>query len=350
MSNLKDGDYLQRIFEKNEMSSLSKILFLLERYRGEFLSGEDLAKYTQVSRNAVWKHINTLKKNAYEICGVNHRGYMLSEDFERISKEGIFANIQKFCMEFGQFSHYRERCWDVDVFDEIDSTNSYLKSKELCDKNARHVAVARFQNGGRGRFGRKFFSPKDSGLYMSVKFSDEKAKKKRDFLTVIAALCVCETMEAVSSESPQIKWVNDVLINFKKVCGILTEATYSLESGELEDFIVGIGINVFYPQEDFPEDIREIAGYLFEEKQIVLNRMIALILLYFEYYLECEDEFILKKYKERCIVIGKRVNVIRAGNTYIADVIDIDESCGLVVELPTGEREILNSGEISLRL
>ncbi len=167
----------------------------------------------------------------------------------------------------------------------------------------------------------------------------------------MAGIAVCRAIKKVLQLTPQIKWVNDIYINEKKVCGILTQGAFSLEDNTSEYIILGIGINIYEPQEGFPSEINEISTSLATTKQGGLrNTLIAEILneLY-NLYLEFNIPNIVEEYKSLNFVIGKEVSIITANSTTTAKVLDIDSNCALVVECNTGETKTLNSGEISIR-
>ncbi len=243
--------------------------------------------------------------------------------------------------------------WNKICFQELDSTNRYLK--ELAAEGAPEgtVVIANKQTAGRGRLGRSFFSPEEKGIYMSVLLRPELDLKRAVLITSMAAVAVANAVERVSGLHAQIKWVNDVLLNKKKVCGILTEAGLDAEKQSLSYAIVGIGVNVGIME--FPEKLKKIAtsvsnecGFAVKkgklEKEILneLNRWYPTL---------WNGEF-LSESRERSILLGKEVLVVdtdAAGGSYPAKAVELDELGHLIVETG-GKRVVLNSGEVSIRL
>ncbi len=227
---------------------------------------------------------------------------------------------------------------------EVDSTNTYLKTLALQGASEGTVVVADRQTGGRGRLGRSFFSPSDTGLYMSLLLKPSIPASEAVKITAFISVAVSRAIDKLSGKKSQIKWVNDIYIDGCKVCGILTEATFS-GSGSLDYVIVGIGINVFPPKSGFPEDIVNKAGWVFDfsepsKKEQLLAQILEEI--------NNLDDF-TKEYKERSCVIGKNVTVLQSGISYPAKVLDITDSCSLKISLTDRSVKYLSSGEISLQ-
>ncbi len=233
-----------------------------------------------------------------------------------------------------------------------ESTNTISKNRASQGENEGFFVVASEQTAGRGRLGRSFYSPDDTGLYMSLLLKPDIKPEDAVLITTAAAVSVCEALEITGVRNPQIKWVNDVFVNGKKVCGILTEASFNSRKGSLDYVVLGVGINVYEPEGGFPEDIKDIAGAVFVEKNENLrNRIAAEFLNYFmRYYKKFEDKSHCSEYARRCFVIGENINVIKNGEATPAKALGIDENCGLLVEYKDGEKAVLNSGEISIRV
>ena len=241
---------------------------------------------------------------------------------------------------------------EIETFDTIGSTNTYLKDKTTKGLKEGHVVVALEQTAGRGRYNRKFFSPSGTGLYWSVllyptKFEASKAIK----ITTMAAVAVCEAIEALSDLKPEIKWVNDIYIDSKKVCGILTEGHVSTETLLLESAVLGVGLNIYTPEGGFPEDIKDIATALFTEPHFDMkNKLVATFLNRFFYYYNSEnDKEYTDKYKQYSFVIGKNITIVSNGLERPATVLDIDDDCRLIVKNEDGETEFLSHGEIKIK-
>lgn len=230
-----------------------------------------------------------------------------------------------------------------------DSTNEYLKRRAREGKaNDGDAALALYQSAGKGRLGRSFFSPSDSGLYMSVFLKRKITPELSKFVTPAAAVAVALALEECGSEHAGIKWVNDIYISGKKVCGILTESKISSEN-MLDYLIIGIGVNIFPPEGGFPDDIKDKAGAAFPKKipgmRIKLAEKILLNLDGIENSVKTRS--FLDGYISRSILTGKKVYITYGGAKTEAEVIGIDGECRLVVKTADGVLS-LNSGEATM--
>lgn len=324
------------------MGTKEQLLELFENNKGEFLSGEEIAKQLSVSRSAVWKAVKALRDKGYKIEAVSNRGYSLTLDTDILSVQGIRKYLSGLCSDM-----------DIQVYPELVSTNTAVRERAADGAQEGLVVIANSQSGGRGRFGRNFYSPSDTGLYMSLLVRPSHCPAKDAVkLTTLAAVAVCEAIEAVSGEKAEIKWVNDVYIAGKKVCGILTEASFSMEDGFLEYAVIGIGTNVFAPKDGFPKELKDIAGAVFQTpRSDGKNHLAAEILNRFMlYYKTDKKQNYGENYRRRSFVIGKDINVCLADNIRKARALDVDEECRLVVQYENGETDRLSSGEISIRI
>lgn len=242
-----------------------------------------------------------------------------------------------------KFSLLRDK--KIIVYDTIDSTNK--EARRLAETGANEcVIIANSQTAGRGRLGRQFYSPKDSGIYMSFLLKNNFALEETVLITTAVSVAVCRAIERTANVFPKIKWVNDLYLKGRKICGILTEAVNDFKTGRIEYIIVGIGINC--DETDFPDEIANIAGAI--GNNIDRNRLIAEIIREFDGLrsLILEKGFI-EEYKNRSLVIGKEIKIL--GNPpETAKAIDIDDFGGLIVQTDNGEIKTLSSGEISIRL
>lgn len=239
-----------------------------------------------------------------------------------------------------------------DVRNSCPSTNSEVKAIAQNGGEEGCVVISSAQTQGRGRLGRSFFSPGSTGVYMSVLLRPACSPEDCVLITTAAAVAVCEALSLCGAADAQIKWVNDVFLNGKKVCGILTEAGFSGKGSSLDYAVLGVGVNFYAPCGGFPEDIKNIAGAVFsEEKQGRKNEFIAAFLnSFFKYYDKLSLREHIPFYRERCFVLGREINLISENEATPATAMDIDENCNLVVELQNGERLCVGTGEISLRL
>ena len=241
--------------------------------------------------------------------------------------------------------------YSVRVVDEINSTNSYLKNNAENLKDGA-VIIAKKQTAGRGRLGRSFISEK-GGLYMSLLIKPSLCAEKSLFITTTTAVAVARAIETVSDKKTGIKWVNDLFIDGKKVCGILVESTTNPKTGLLDYAVIGIGVNVYEPENGFDAEIKDIAGAVFGKNNDNGNitRLAAEILNQLSDLLaEPQSKEVLNEYRNRSVVIGKKVDIIKGSNTVSATVIDIDDDAAIILELSNGEVIKKTSGEISIRL
>ncbi len=324
------------------MSTKDIVLALFEKNRGFFVSGEQIASELNITRTAVWKAVKILQKEGYEIKAVTNRGYCLDKNSDVLSVRGIR-------------SHLNDECAGLrpEVFVSVDSTNNVCRKKADLGESEGYVAVAGAQTSGRGRRGRSFYSPADTGIYLSILLRPEGYNSDQVLkLTTMAAVAVSESIEKLSGKKAEIKWVNDIFVDGRKASGILCEALFDVNGGKLECVIVGIGINAYAPSGGFPKDIAETAGSVFSKTEVGLkNRLVAEVLNRFmAFYHDLPGDYYYDEYRKRSFVIGKDIKVINGGSIVNAHVLDLDKDCGLVVRYADGSEEVLNSGEISIRV
>lgn len=240
---------------------------------------------------------------------------------------------------------------NITVLDSVDSTNKYLKEKAILGEMEGSIVIADCQTGGRGRFTRKFFSPGGCGIYMSILLKPCFPAKDAVLITAAAAVAVAEACEFLSGKKAEIKWVNDVYIDKKKVCGILTEGAVKPD-GCFDYAVLGIGINAFAPDTGFDKEIKDIAGAVFDKKEENLrNRLAAEVInRFFVYYKELDKKTFLERYREKSFVTGKEITVIKNGQMQKAVARSIDDGCRLEVEYEDKTKEYLSSGEISIKM
>lgn len=233
--------------------------------------------------------------------------------------------------------------YEFEIFDKIDSTNTYARNVLKDGK----VIISDMQKNGRGRMGRNFYSPEDNGIYMSVVLKVNKEYSDLDLFTVAIASITLSAIEKVTGKNCFVKWVNDIFLNDKKVSGILCENVLSKDGKKIEYIIIGIGINV-KSVKDFPMDLKDIAGCI---EEIDRNILIAEILKGTQ---TLRKDFNLKKYlklyKEKSMVINKNISFFLNSKEYSGKVEDINEKGNLVVRIPNGDIKIIKSGEIRLNL
>lgn len=334
----KSVDNFGRVWYDAGMELKEEILRKLDAARGEYFSGEQLAAEFGVSRSAVWKCIKKLEREGFAIASVKNRGYAVLAESDALSASGI----EKFTG--GGFS--------VRVIKKTGSTNDEAKALAAEGAPEWTAVIAEEQTQGRGRYQRSFYSPAGSGLYMSVILRPAFPASETLFITACAAAAVAEAIESVSRKYAEIKWVNDVFIGGKKVCGILTEAAYDVESGGVSYAVVGIGVNV--KESAFPPEIRDTAGAVFADSMYPSEgraRLAAAILERLRYYTErIPSRDFYTEYKRRSLVIGKRVTVVSGMLEGEAEVLDLDENCFLVVRFDDGTVRTLSAGEVHIKL
>ena len=216
------------------------------------------------------------------------------------------------------------------------------------------VIIAESQTDGKGRMNRKFCSPQGSGIYMSIVLRPTFTAEESLAITTSAAVAVSKAIENLSKKQTGIKWVNDIYIADKKVCGILTEAAIDHEGLKLKYAVLGIGINVCPPPNGFPEEIKNIAGAVFENEEIsdgFKEKLIAEILNEFEnLYSILPDRSYMEHYRNRSILTGKEVDIIKCGTACGEGTVeDISDDFGLIIRHSDGTRETLSSGEVSVK-
>ncbi|MBP3610820.1 MAG: biotin--[acetyl-CoA-carboxylase] ligase [Lachnospiraceae bacterium] len=265
---------------------------------------------------------------------------------ERVEEKLSEKKIRK---SLGEKEFIRE----ITILSETDSTNRYLKEQAVHGAAAGTVVLAEGQSAGRGRHGRNFFSPGKKGIYMSVLLRPEIELQKSVRITSMAAVAVARAVERVSGIPAQIKWVNDIFLHGKKVCGILTEAGINYETGILDYAVLGIGVNV--GKMEFPEELGAIATSVGNEcgQNVSRNILIAEILKELAYwYPSLWDGSFLKESRRRSVLLGKEILVVDTledGGSYTARAVDLDDMGHLLIERD-GKRQELNSGEVSIRL
>ncbi len=239
-----------------------------------------------------------------------------------------------------KLNKYTSSSFLFDVRKTITSTNSVLKEAAKLGAPEKTVIIAEEQTSGRGRLGRSFYSPANTGIYMSLLLYPKSENSDTLFITTAAAVAVCRAIEAITDKKAGIKWVNDIYCDGKKVCGILAEAGYL--SGKLNYVVLGIGINV--NTEEFPEEIKQKAGALGDN--ICKNKLAAKVLD--EFVNIYENGNFIHEYRSRSILTDKIVTVSSAKDNKNAKVIGIDNECKLEVEFSDGTRQLLSFGEVNI--
>jgi BirA family biotin operon repressor/biotin-[acetyl-CoA-carboxylase] ligase len=319
-----------------------QILTML-RESGGYLSGQEICERLNVSRTAVWKSMKQLKEQGYEIEAVKNRGYRLLAAPDIMTAEEIMSRIKT------------ERiAKQVIYFPVTDSTNIQAK-KHAEDKEADGLLfVADEQTKGRGRRGRSWDSPAGDNIFMSLLLKPQLKPESASMLTLLAALAVSAAVKRCTKLVPQIKWPNDIVVNKKKVCGILTEM--SSEPDYIHYVVIGIGINV--NAEKFPKELCETAASLYlengGERKMNRSSLICAVMeefeRYYEEFLEKGDlEFVVEEYNEKLAGMNGEVRIIGNDGEESGISRGITKNGELIVEFKDGSRREVVSGEVSVR-
>jgi BirA family biotin operon repressor/biotin-[acetyl-CoA-carboxylase] ligase len=239
---------------------------------------------------------------------------------------------------------------DIICLECVDSTNEYLKTLAKSGAEAKTVVISDMQTHGKGTKNRSFVSRK-GGVYLSILLKPEFSGFDATLITPLTAVAVSDAVYNISGKSTQIKWVNDLYLGGKKVCGILCEAGFERDSNT-PFIVVGIGVNLFKPKGDFDAEIKEIATAVFEDENLKIKEdfIANLIDVFFNYYAEIEQKTFLQKYKNANLVLGKEIEFLENSVFKTAKAIEIDDDCRLVVELPDKTLKTLSSGDVKIKV
>lgn len=238
----------------------------------------------------------------------------------------------------------------LQVQPQVTSTNLLLRRQAEQGAPEGTALLADAQTAGRGRLGRQFYSPEGTGLYLSLLLRPAALPLDRAVhITTMAAVAVCRAIEELGGGPAQIKWVNDVFLHGRKVCGILTESALNARAGCLDWAVVGIGVNVCPPAGGFPPELDGVAGAVFDAPlPDAKNRLAAAVL---GHLWACYTGApYAAEYRRRSLVVGRQIRVISSAGQRSALALDVDDDCRLLVQYPDGRREALSTGEISIRL
>ncbi len=307
----------------------------------EFVSGQTICEKLGVSRTAVWKCINQLKNEGYEIESVTRKGYRLLRSPDLLGEEEIRSWLPP-GLPTGEFR----------TFAEIDSTNEEAKRRALDGAPDGSLYVAEIQTRGKGRRGRTWISPGGEDIFYTMLRKPDLPMNHISMITLVAALAVAEAVDKHGGRACQIKWPNDLVIGGKKICGILTEM--GAEMDHLDYVVIGVGINV--NRMDFDPEIADHASSIRREsgRKICRARLLADAVMSFEKYyglfLDYRDMTpFLKEYNDRLINAGREVKIVKGGSQFIRRALGIDELGQLLVEDDQGRKERVFSGEVSVR-
>lgn len=328
------------------MSSKNEIIKILELNKGKPMGGAEIGRTLGISRNAVWKAIKELKEEGFEIISEKGKGYTLLPGSDVISEEGISLAINKMGLKKAQGAH-------TEVYKTVTSTNTLAKERASLGAPDGTVIIAEEQTGGKGRLGRSFVSPSGGGIYLSVILRPGILAENCVLITTAASVAVMRAIKKAAGKQTLIKWVNDLYLDGRKVCGILTEAVTDFESGNVEYVVLGIGINF---SSDIPSLAPELcgkAGALFEKEKPTASRNEVIAQIIEEVFSLCKEpdgKKFIDEYRKHSLIIGDDIFVIRGGEKKAAEALGIDENGGLIVRYEeSGEEAVISSGEVSIR-
>ena len=325
--------------------SKGTVLKLLQESHGAYISGEGISEKLGITRAAVWKAVKALQRDGYDIESRKSQGYRLLDAPDRLTETEIRAHLS------GTKLVGRK----LVCFESVDSTNAYLMrvaSQGVVDGT---VAVANEQTGGKGRRGRSFLSPAGKGVYLSVLLRPPVEPNHLLPITGYVAVAMCNAVERAAGVRPKIKWANDLVLGGKKLCGILTELSMEGESGALQYVIIGIGINVAHTREDFAGELENIATSLNLETGKDISRaalaaaMIEELDTLYQALLRHKLQFYLDIYRKDCLTIGQQVQLLWEDVHEKVLATGVDENLGLEVLRQNGSKDVIRTGEVSVR-
>lgn len=312
----------------------TKIIELLKLNEDHIITGTDIAKKLNITRSYVSKVVALLKDEGYNIEIINRSGYIYHDDYQVINIEKISKRLTN------------KDIFTITVLDKVNSTNTYLKELTSTDNTKIQVVIANEQTNGVGRMSRHFVSNRGKGIYMSIRFKPNFSLETTKKVTACVSVAIAKAIDNLCNTNVSIKWVNDIYINNKKICGILSTGSTNLELGILDYMIVGIGINLYH--QEFPEELKDIASSIYDETKVIVDRsnLIGEVLNEILKALETiETNDFITTYRNKSNVIGHMVELSMFDHTEIVKVLDIDDDAKLVVE-KDGKIKKIYSGEI----
>ena len=318
------------------------ILQLLKAGKDTYLSGQRISAQLGVSRAAVWKAVEALRKDGYGIDSRSNCGYRLVRVPDVMTQEAL--------SDIGTRQVGRK----VLYYDRLDSTNNEIKRLSIDQVENGLAVIADCQTGGRGRRGRSFLSPAGKGLYLSVLMQPRCSVDELSMLTAWSAVALCSAVERACGVRPGIKWPNDLVMQGRKLCGVLTELELEAETGLPRYVIVGIGTNVLQTEADFGPEVAPIAisleqalGQAPARTALAKEILRAMDDLYRDF--PQEKAQYLEQYRRDCLTLGRPVTVLRSSGARNGFATGINEDFSLTVRWEDGTAEALSAGEVSVR-
>jgi len=319
-----------------------EILQLLREHPSAFLSGEEISRQLKVTRTAIWKRMKVLREMGYEIEASTKRGYRLIRSPDLLSPSEVKPILRTKWM--GKTIHH---------FQTIDSTNYKAYQLALIGAEEGEVVIAESQKKGRGRLGRHWFSPSFLNLYLSVILRPKIPPQQASIITLMAAVATAEAIEKFSGLKPSIKWPNDILLRSRKVAGLLNEIQSEMD--QIHFVILGIGVNLNMDERMFPKEIRSTATSLKKEMGQTISRKAFLQSLlgeleeWYGIFLKEGGAAILKAWRDRAQIEGKRVKVTSFGETVAGVAVDVDSDGALILRTQDGDEKRIVAGDMEYK-
>ncbi len=327
----------------NGMTTKNRLLAYLKENKGSWISGELLSSKMSVSRSALWKHARALKHEGYLIESSPKKGYLFRESPDLLFVEEIRQGLKTRWLGKGHIAYYTE----------TDSTNIRARELAMAGSAEGTIVIAETQTAGKGRRGRTWFSPSAKGIYISIIMRPAIPPSETPKLVLLSSVTVAELLRSRTSLKTEIKWPNDVLVNGKKIAGILLEVGTEMDAVDYS--IVGLGLNVNIPFGSFPDNIKDSATSLLVEsgKQSSRVKLVQDYLMMFEndyeQFMSGRSDDIVARWKELADIMGRQITVDLSGRTYSGTVTDVDDNGALIITDPTGTTHRIFSGDVTYR-
>jgi BirA family biotin operon repressor/biotin-[acetyl-CoA-carboxylase] ligase len=316
-----------------------EILRLLKDHSPRFLSGEEISRRLKVTRAAIWKRVKHLRTLGYEIEASTRTGYRLIRSPDVLTPSEVIPSLRTKWM--GRSIHH---------FHSMDSTNSMAYQLALQGAEEGEIVVAESQKKGRGRLGRKWFSPPLSNLYLSVILRPEIPPQQASLVTLMAAVATAGAIHKFSGLQPTIKWPNDILLKNRKVAGLLNEIHSEMD--RIHFVVLGIGVNLNMDEKMFSKEIRSLATSLKREmgqsisRKAFLQTLLEELEMWYETFLKEGAPAVLKAWRDKAQIQGRPVKVTSFGEVLLGTAIDVDSDGALVLETKEGERKRVVAGDV----
>jgi len=327
---------------KSAMNTKERLLRYLKEEQGQFVSGGMVSSRLAISRSAIWKQISRLKEEGYDIASSPGKGYALRNIPDCLLAGEIREGLDTRLIGQGPIFHFRE----------TDNTNNQAKALAYEGAPEGALVIAEEQSQGRGRRGRTWFSPAGQGIYATVILRSLIPLSEAPKLTLLTAVAAADALESQTGLPIRIKWPNDILVNGRKLAGILTEIGTEMDAVDFA--VIGLGLNVNIPQASFPSDLRSPATSVLIEKGQpfprirLLQAWLGALETYYSLFRQGDFDVILSRWKILTDIVGSRIAVDLPGRRYTGEVQEVDENGVLILKEPGGTFQRIFSGDISL--